>query len=301
MGCPSQDVALLTGRDRLHGLPGEFPVVRCQTCGLMRTNPRPTRQAIAYYYPEDYGPHQDMPFGSTSRRKEACGLWGLAVTRIFDTESRKIPPLRPGRLLEIGCASGSFLQLMASRGWHVEGLETSRKAAEAARALGYSIRIGTLEGTPDPMEPFDLVVGWHVLEHLHDPVFALHKFYRWTKPGSWLALSMPDAGAREFRIFKERWYGLDLPRHLFHFTPKTLRNVLEKAGWKMERLIWHDNPNNLLQSLRYSCADRGWDRAQAYLLDVVQGRRQRYLRLFLAKLLGTLRASGRMTAWATRI
>jgi len=190
---------------------------------------------------------------------------------------------------------------MASRGWHVEGLETSRKAAEAARALGYSIRIGTLEGTPDPMEPFDLVVGWHVLEHLHDPVFALHKFYRWTKPGSWLALSMPDAGAREFRIFKERWYGLDLPRHLFHFTPKTLRNVLAKAGWKMERLIWHDNPNNLLQSLRYSCADRGWDRAQAYLLDVVQGRRQRYLRLFLAKLLGTLRASGRMTAWATRI
>lgn len=300
MGCPSRDTKVLTGRDRLHSLPGKFTVVQCANCGLMRTNPRPTWQAIAFYYPDDYGPHQVAPSVSASTRNQADNFWQLAAIRILDTDSRKTPRLRPGRMLEIGCASGSFLQLMAGRGWQVEGLETSEKAAEAARALGHSIRIGTLEDAADPMEPFDLVVGWHVIEHLYDPGFALRKLYGWTKPGGWLALSMPDASAWEFRVFAEQWYSLDLPRHLFHFTPKTLKSLLAKAGWNMERLLWHHNPNNLLHSLRYCCIDRGWDREGAYLLDVVQGRRQRHLRLFLAKLLGTLRASGRMTVWARR-
>jgi SAM-dependent methyltransferase len=203
-------------------------------------------------------------------------------------------------MLEVGCASGAFLELMAGRGWRVEGLETSEKVAKVARSLGYPVCTGTLEDVADPAEPFDLVVGWHVCEHFYDPGLALRKFYGWTKPGGWLALSMPDASAWEFRVFAERWYSLDLPRHLFHFTPGTLKSLLAKAGWKMERLFWHHNPNNLLHSLRYICIDRGWNREAAFLFDVVQGRRQRHLRLFLAKLLGTLRASGRMTVWARR-
>jgi 2-polyprenyl-3-methyl-5-hydroxy-6-metoxy-1,4-benzoquinol methylase len=301
MGCPRRDKKVLTSRDRLHNLPGEFTVVQCQNCGLMRTNPRPTRQTIAFYYPDDYGPHQVTPFVNASTQKQADNFWNLAAMRILDTESRKIPALRPGRMLEIGCASGAFLQLMAGRGWHVEGLETSEKAGKAARALGYSIRIGRLEDVPDPTELFDLVVGWHVLEHLYDPGLALRRLYGWTKPGGWLALSMPDASAWEFRVFAERWYSLDLPRHLFHFTPETLKSLLAKTGWKTERLLWHHNPNNLLHSLRYFCSDRGCNRLGAYLLDIVQGRRQRYLRLFLAKFLGTLHASGRMTVWARRV
>ena len=300
MGCLGRETKVLTGCDRLHRLHGEFTVVQCQTCGLMRTNPRPTRQAIAFYYPENYGPHQGTRFIDASTRKDAHGFWKLAATRVLDTDSRKIPPLRPGRMLEIGCGSGSFLARMAARGWRVEGLETSAKAAQAARALGHFVRIGTLEDVPDPTEPFDLVVGWQAFEHLHNPVFALHKLYDWTRPGGWLALSVPDASAWEFRIFAERWYGLDLPRHLFHFTPGTLNGTLAQAGWKTERLFWHHNPNNLLHSLRYCCIDRGWDRVGAYLLDVVQGRQQRYLHLLLAKLIGTLRASGRMTVWARR-
>lgn len=300
MGCPRRDTKVLTGRDRLHNLPGEFTVVQCRHCGLMRTNPRPTRRAMAFYYPDDYGPHQVAPFVNGSSPKQPDNFWKLAAARILNTDSRKIPALWPGRMLELGCASGSFLQLMAGQGWQVEGLETSAKAAEAGRVLGHAIHIGTLEDLPDPVEPFDLIVGWHVFEHLHDPGLALGKLYGWTKPGGWLALSMPDASAWEFTAFAERWYSLDLPRHLFHFTPKTLNRLLTTAGWKLERLFWHHNPNNLLHSARYLCMDRGWDRQGAYLLDVVQGRRQRYLRLLLAKLLGSLRASGRMTVWARR-
>jgi 2-polyprenyl-3-methyl-5-hydroxy-6-metoxy-1,4-benzoquinol methylase len=298
MGCSVPDTQTLIGGDRLHGLPGEFAVVRCQACGLMRTNPRPTVQAISLYYPEDYSPHGGTHFPNG---RASDGLWKLTAKRIFNTDSRKIPPLRPGRMLEIGCASGAFLGRMAARGWQVEGLEQPSRVAEDARRQGYLVQTGELEHVQTPTEPFDLVVGWQVLEHLHNPVLTLEKLHDWTKPGGWLALSVPDASAWEFSAFGARWYGLDLPRHLFHFTPRTLRAVLAKTGWKTERIFWHRNPNNLLHSLRYCCLDRGWVNGAGYLLDVVQGRRQRVLRSVMGLFVGTLRASGRMTAWATRV
>jgi len=296
MGCVAEDTRALVGGDRLHRLPGEFTVVQCQACGLMRTNPRPSPRAISFYYPEDYGPHQ----GTHSPNNRTNGFWKLAAKKIFDSDSRKVPPVAPGRMLEIGCASGAFLARMAAQGWRVEGVEHSSRFAEDARAQGYIVRIGPLEQLPTPTELFDLVVGWQVLEHLHDPVSALEKLRDWTKPAGWLALSVPDVSAWEFGVFGANWYGLDLPRHLFHFTPRTLRAVLAKTGWKTERIFWHPNPNNLLQSLRYCCLDRGWVSAAHYLLDVVEGRRQRVLRSLLGFLVGALHASGRMTAWASR-
>lgn len=296
MGCVAEDTRALVGGDRLHRLPGEFTVVQCQACGLMRTNPRPSPRAISFYYPEDYGPHQGTHFPNNRTN----GFWKLAAKKIFDTDSRKVPPVATGRMLEIGCASGAFLARMAAQGWRVEGVEHSSRFAEDARAQGYIVRIGPLEQLPTPTELFDLVVGWQVLEHLHNPVSALEKLRDWTKPAGWLALSVPDVSAWEFGVFGAKWYGLDLPRHLFHFTPRTLRAVLAKTGWKTERIFWHPNPNNLLQSLRYCCLDRGWVSGAHYLLDVVQGRRQRVLRSLLGFLVGGLHASGRMTAWASR-
>jgi 2-polyprenyl-3-methyl-5-hydroxy-6-metoxy-1,4-benzoquinol methylase len=296
LGCPPDDEAILIGRDRLHWLPGNFHVVKCRGCGLMRTNPRPTVEAIESYYPENYGPYE-----STKVNISRPGARKRSLVKLLDTDTREIPQLPPGRLLEIGCASGDFLHQMARLGWQVEGLELSANAAKTVRSLGYPVQTGRLETTPDPKEPYDLIVGWHVFEHLHNPVGALQRLHDWSKVGGWLALSMPDAASWEFKVFRDRWYALQVPTHLYHYTPKTLRKVLSRGGWALDRLFWHDNPNNLLQSLRYCCADRGWNRLADYLLDVIRGQRHRYFRLLLAKLLGTLRASGRMTVWAQRI
>lgn len=301
MECASGDDMVLTGHDRLHGFPGEFTVVRCRTCGLIRTNPRPTQESVGFYYPSDYGPYRaTLEIGRSAPEKRNT-FWKRAARKVLDNETRKIPPLPPGRMLEIGCASGSFLRRMAEGGWQVEGLEISEKLAATARTLGYSVSTSTLEKVPDPVEPYDIIVGWHVLEHLHEPLCALQILNRWVRLGGWLALSVPDASAWEFKIFKERWYGLDLPRHLFHYTPSTLEKLLAKAGWKAEQLFWHNNPNNLFQSLRYGCVDHSWNKLANYLLDMVEGRRHRYLHALLGRLLGTLRASGRMTVWARKI
>jgi hypothetical protein len=145
------------------------------------------------------------------------------------------------------------------------------------------------------------VVAWHVLEHLADPVAALRRLHGWTVPDGWLALALPDASAPDFRIFGAAWYALQVPTHLYHFTPSTLRRVLDRAGWRVERVFWQRNPNNLLETLREISRDRGWLRIERTLTDVLAGRRYGRLHVLLGALLGRLRWSGRITAWARRI
>lgn len=301
LGCEVAAEEVLTGRDRLLKLPGEFSVVRCRTCDLMRTDPRPTPDTIGFYYPDDYEPYrttQPVTKAPTAPPTVDVPKWKRHIWQAIELRNRPLPPLVPGRMLEVGCGSGSFLYEMAERGWQVEGIEFSKTAAERARAIGLAVRTGSLESVTDPSDRFDLIVGWMVLEHLHEPVHALKRLRRWAKPEAWLVLSVPDAGSWEFKVFQEAWYALSLPTHLFHFTPQTLRAVLVRSGWRAERILWHENPNNLLQSLRYRSIDRHSDGLEAVLFDIVHGRRHHLVHWALGKVLGKLRASGRMTVWA---
>jgi len=302
LGCLAGDDLVLVGRDRLHDLPGEFRVVRCRGCGLLRTDPRPTLASIDYYYPADYHPYLSTRVvnGEEPAVPPRGRLRSLA-RRLLRPINHELPACETGRMLEIGCGSGSFLHEMARAGWEVHGLEPSAQAGAAAAALGYPVHVGPLETAPDPERPYDLIVAWMVLEHLHQPVAALKKLSRWTVAGGRLVASVPDASAWEFRLFGPAWYALHLPGHLFHYTPRTLSRVLERGGWRLERVLWHDNPNNLLLSARYRCLDRGWTRPAQVLRDMADNRRFVRSRAVLGKLLGTFRSSGRMTIWARRI
>ena len=303
LGCASGDEVVVTGRDRLHDLPGEFRVVRCRGCGLMRTDPRPTLGTIDFYYPPDYQPYLTTRVGASAPPPAPNGRGWIRrlASRLLRPVNHELPACAPGQLLEIGCGSGAFLHSMARAGWKVQGIEPSTDAGAAARELGYPVHIGPLETAPDPVTPYDLIVGWMVLEHLHEPIAALQKLGRWSASGAWLVASVPDAGAWEFKLFGDAWYALHLPGHLFHYTPRTLGQVLARAGWRLERVFWHDNPNNLLLSARYRCLERGWTSAAQVLKDMADNRRLVRTRSVLGKLLGTLRSSGRVTIWARRI
>ena len=296
LGCAPGDSTVLWGHDRLHKLPGRFRIVRCRSCGLMRTNPRPTVESIGHYYPEDYGPYVNTRIRPSARP----GLLRRALRPWFSSGSWATPRLHPGRMLEVGCASGLFLEHMKGLGWSVEGLEFSEEAALQARGAGHRVHTGTIETVKEVAPPYDLVVGWMFLEHLHDPVRSLRILREWTAPGGWLALSVPDAGSWEFRHFGPRWFALELPRHLAHFTRKTIRLVLDRAGWRISRILWQRNPNNTLYSLDYRWRDRGWNRLAAFARDVGDLRRCRLAQLGLGTLFGAFRLSGRMTVWARR-
>jgi SAM-dependent methyltransferase len=246
MGCAhAKDEFLLVGRDRLHKLPGEFTVVQCSVCGLLRTNPRPNLGTIGYFYPRDYAPYH-KPAGEKLTLRDHIAARAHRLLNAW-----RIPNLPPGRLLEFGCGPGGYLLWMAHQGWSVVGIETSEEAAQTARSLGLLVHVGPLETAPDPEAPYDLSVGWMVVEHLHDPVKALRNVAAWTRDAGWLAISVPNADSREFSFFGDSWFALELPRHLYHFTPQTITLLLEKAGWQVRRIYQQRSIDNIIASCGY--------------------------------------------------
>lgn len=301
LGCPRSDVTVLTGRDRIHDLPGEFTIVKCRCCGLMRTNPRPTASCIGFYYPDDYGPYlgtqiqHSIPVAAKGIKK----IIKFFTDRMIDINSQKLPSLTPGRLLEVGCASGSYLHQMAQQGWQVQGIEFSEKAAQAARQLGHPVHTGALETAPKPEQDFDLIIGWMVLEHLHAPIEGLKKLREWAKPGARLVLSVPNAGSLEFSIFKDKWYSLHLPHHLYHFTPQTLEQLLDASGWTLEKIYHQRTLGNVIASTGYVLSEHGYAKlGQKFINFSVSPGRWYYAIYPLAWLLSLFGQTGRMTVWA---
>lgn len=303
MGCATQDEPVVSGHDLLHGLPGEFTVVRCVACGLQRTSPRPTPETIGLYYPDDYGPYQGtrVANGRGEGRGLKSRLLGFAK-RIFDTKAQALPNMRPGRMLEIGCASGSFLHQMAQRGWQVEGIEYAETAAQSARALGYAVDTGALETVAKPVDSYDLIVGWMVLEHLHQPVESLRKLASWARRDGLLVVSVPNVGSAESQIFGPRWYALQLPTHLFHYDTQTISTVLLAGGWRVVRIHHHRTVVNLVASAGYWLRDHGLVRAGRVLIAFPErgGRMGALLTFPLALVLAWFGQTGRMTIWAKR-
>lgn len=298
------DDPVLTGHDRLHGLPGEFSIVRCRHCGLKRTNPRPTPQTIGQYYPGDYLPYQQAatPMGrqSSTFSTRKSGIKS-AIRQITQLDAKRLPLEPPGRLLEIGCSSGTYLKAMQDLGWQVQGIEFSEAAADKARILGLEVQCSTLEEAEPPAEPVDIVAAWMVLEHLHDPVGSLRRIREWVKPGGYLVASVPDTSSLMWSLFGERCYDIQLPTHLFHFTPETLKKLLQQAGWSVTRCHWQRNSNTLLKSLEYLAAEKRLTTLGKATTWVRNAPRAAPLRQVMNLASGLTRQSGRMEIWARPI
>lgn len=296
MGCtgPSREVA--RGGDRLHGIPGVFPVVQCEGCGLMRTDPRPTMDTVAAYYPEVYAPYDAGAAEVPATRRDR-----LLMALRLDGTRQLVPPVRPGRALEVGCASGRFMRKLRRRGWLVHGIEPSSSAASQARAKGFSVHQGPLETAPEPSEPYNLILASHTFEHLHDPVGSLDRLRSWAKPAAFLTCAVPDAGSILFKRFGGAWYDLDLPRHLFHFTRETLTAMLVKTGWKVVRVKSQVTLNGIAGSLGYRLRDTREGRRAVCeaLLRFPESRSPlKPLAAPLGWLVSALRQTGRMVIWA---
>ncbi|MCG7996176.1 MAG: class I SAM-dependent methyltransferase [Candidatus Thiodiazotropha taylori] len=297
LGCPSTDQKVLSGHDRINNLPGEFQVVRCGNCGLMRTDPRPTPASMGFYYPDDYPPY----LGTQVNSRNGSGGFKHWIKSLLDTKAQAIPELNPGRMLEVGCASGNYLHKMAGQGWQVKGIEFSPQAAASARANGYEVHTGSLESVDLGASELDLITGWMVLEHLHDPLKGLEKLHAWAKPGAYLALSVPNAASLEFKLFQSRWFALQLPNHLYHFTPETLTKLLKQAGWEVESVHHQRVLSSLFSSLGYLLQERGWHRLERWVVGRPSDKVRLYQLLYpFAWLAAIFGQTGRMTVWAKK-
>lgn len=294
---------LFEGADLLHALPGRFAVVACVDCGLKRTSPRPTPEAIGYYYPDEYGAYLNTavfsdPTVSTGWRSIVNFAKGF-----FDTKANATPTMVPGRMMEIGCATGTYLHQMAQQGWRVEGIEFSANAADEARQRGYQVEIGSVEMADRDDNQFDLIAGWMVLEHLHDPLLALTKMRKWIREDGQLAISVPDSGGYEFTLFTEHWYALQLPTHLFHYDKYSISKLLEKSGWRVTRIQHQRTMANFIGSTGYWLRSHGWTRMGNLMIEFPErgGRIGALLVFPVSWIMAKLGLTGRMTIWAKPI
>jgi len=292
-GCQDESIKVLEGFDRLHHLPGIFSVYKCLGCGLERTDPRPTTDAIGFYYPSDYAPYYD----NQTRIKSPTPVKNWLFEKL-GLKDKQLPKRDPGRMLEIGCASGNYMELMREGGWHVEGIEFSPEAAKQAINKGFNIQVGAVETAEPPEKPFDLIVGWMVLEHLHKPIEVLNELRMWMKPDGYLLLSVPDKSSINRRLFGELSYDLQLPTHLYHFDRKSIKLTLTTAGWSVERIFWQRNCNTFMMSCQYWAEDRRKEKILRLVQWVRTANSAKYIRLMLSVVLGFTKQSGRMEVWA---
>ncbi len=210
----------------MHGLPGKFSLVQCSTCGWIRQNPRPVAEHLAKYYPEDYEPYR-------AAIEDEKGFWNRWDRRYGMIKRRRSIErfISSGRLLEIGCGMGIFLDEMRRKGWSVTGIEPNPKASEYARKrFELEIMPSTLEESDLSSESFDVICLWNVLEHLPAPASALKKLQSALKPGGLLVFSIPNLESLDRRLFGESWIGWELPRHLYLFPKRALSVFLEQNG-----------------------------------------------------------------------
>ncbi len=225
---------LFGGHDRMHNQPGQFLMNRCRACGLIYLNPRPDRTEIGSYYPDDYAPY-------SLAIDDEMSLWQRWNRRYsLYKRLRVILPRtgRPGRVLDVGCATGNLLNALRRHGWEVYGVEPNARAAAYARQrLGLSVFTGELWDAHFPDSWFDLVIFWDVLEHMHDPKGVLLEAARVTRPGGRLILSLPNPHSIEARVFGPYWAGWDIPRHLHIFTCSVLDRLLTETGWRVSKVL----------------------------------------------------------------
>lgn len=195
-----------------------FRILECSRCGLAYTETHTTD--VDRYYPTKYrayGPLVTRLLGS---------LYNLRVSRW----SR----LRPdgGSVLEIGCGSGLMLAAFRRHGWRVLGLERTDEIAQIGRAQGLDVVAGPVEKLPQSAS-FDLIIIFNVLEHLDDPVTSLRECASRLAPHGQLIIVVPNFASWQSLIAGPKWFHLDVPRHVNHFTPKTLRDALGRTGLRV--------------------------------------------------------------------
>lgn len=249
--------------DEVYGAPGTWSLRRCPACALDWLDPRPDPAELGRLY-ERYFTHAAdalprFPRSARARLKSLVLESGLfraasANPKVFaalvralshvpllgavaNPALRAIAALEPGRVLDVGCGSGEFLAVMRALGWRCVGLEPDAAGAAAARErLNIEVVESPLEAARLAPDAFDLVTLNHALEHLADPLAALERLRGLLAKGGRLVVITPNTASMGAHEHGRAWIHLDVPRHFWLFSLRSLETTLERAGFELEWL-----------------------------------------------------------------
>ncbi len=259
-GCPScgsDKIALaLTAED--HTVSHEtFGIWECGLCTLRFTQDVPDAVSIGPYYRSDnYISHSNTSRGLVNN------LYHMVRKQTLSDKYRLIASAtrtRKGKLLDIGAGAGAFVGYMQERGWEVTGLEPDETARAVARTdhkveLTDMDRLFTLE-----QDSFDAITLWHVLEHVHDLHAYMERLRGLIRPNGRIFIAVPNYTSYDARVYREMWAAYDVPRHLYHFSPDAIGNLLTQHGLQLQfsEPMWYDSFYISMLSEKYRHPGRG--------------------------------------------
>lgn len=220
---------------------GESKVIKkhnfkeCKKCGLIYRDTQPEEDKIKEFYSEDYF-HSQHPKGYhdvIARKDDVVNHRLKALAELIN----KLTPAK-GRLLEVGCALGYFLELAQQAGWEAQGVELSSWAAQYAKEkTKVQVTTAKLEDIKFPSSYFDAVVMIELIEHTQNPVLFLNEVYRILKPEGVILITTPNSKSIHAKIWKEKFQETFLiPEHLFLFSIPTIKHILKLTNFKIIHL-----------------------------------------------------------------
>lgn len=258
--CPVCDSAeinpLLTVTD--HSVSKEsFVIWQCSRCTLRFTQDVPDEKSIGpYYQSTDYISHSNTSKGAINQVYQAVRNFTLdrkAALVIGQT-------VKQGRVLDLGAGIGAFLNAMSQRGWDTTGIEPDEGARKQALEL-FRIYLRETEFFERlPPDSFDAITLWHVLEHVHQLHAYVERLKLILKDGGKIFIAVPNYRAADSSIYKLYWAAYDVPRHLYHFTPKSMEALMQKHGLKIiaKKRMWFDSFYISLLSSKYKNGKTSW-------------------------------------------
>ena len=279
--CPlckgDQTVRLFKGRDRVHGLPGDFTVFQCRRCRAVFYLPPLQAAELSRYYPDSYGRYRhsraidkktykgirrfvlENYYGYPSPKGGKPSLFNRWAAFFLSLVMAKdaIPYRGEGRVLDVGCGGGSYLYRLKSWGWNSYGVEPSAVGAAQARSLGLNVHQGQIEEARFQDGFFDVVRLSHVLEHLTDPRGTFFEIKRILKPDGLVYVTVPNTLSFTFWSFGANWYALDAPRHVISYCPKTLKFLCRATGFEIVGIRFRSGPFNFVRSVKYYLEESG--------------------------------------------
>lgn len=228
----------LRAPDRFHGKQENYLLLRCPACRVVWLSGPPAPSEMHLHYTHAYhrlisAAGENSP-GRWRERKATLDLYKQS-----------------GALLDLGCSSGSFLESLPRDSWKLFGIEMSADCARTAEARsGAQVFVGDILDGPFPVDSFDVITCFDVLEHLYEPRRVIAKVAEWLKPGGIFYVLVPNVDSAEARVFGSYWHGLELPRHLFHYSPASLKFLAESAQLRALSIETQRNPA-VGTSLRY--------------------------------------------------
>lgn len=245
--------------DYHYDIEGQFSTSRCTVCGTAFMNPMPTAADLAKLYPDDYYSYQtptlEGPFKVFMRKF-------MRYPRVYTVPKFS----KPGRMLDVGCGAGHYLLEMRRQGWSVVGAELSKGAAAAGQRAGLDIRGGELPEANFEPQSFDFVRSNHSFEHVFNPDEILQEMRRILKDDGKLFVGIPNFDGLWARLFGVYWWNFGLPVHTFNYTQKGIKNLLERNGFKVERIVHNSDYSGLIGSLQiYLNAKNGLNKSTGSL------------------------------------